>query len=161
MVENAAKMGTFVATKRKVRNPILNVLILFTCFLLAHVIAKKKTFQKTGKKLLFSSALYRCSRSLLKTGSYYQPNILIKKKNCKAQVKGQFIYIIYIHPFSKRFSYRDIDRQIYSFVLLHVHPCAFFTSYCPTCEKTRFNDKFSVRQVLCSNLSIIYRFSQG
>ena len=46
MVENAAKMGTFVATKRKVRNPILNLLILFTCFLLAHVIAQNISFKK-------------------------------------------------------------------------------------------------------------------
>ena len=42
---------------------------------------------------------------------------------------------IYIHPFSKRFSYREIYRQIKTFVFLHVRPCAFFTSYCPTCEK--------------------------
>ena len=27
-------------------------------------------------------------------------------------------------------------------------------SCCPTCEKTWLNDKFSFRQVLCSNLSI-------
>ena len=26
---------------------------------------------------------------------------------------------------------------IYTFVFLHVRPCAFFTRYCPTCEKTR------------------------
>ena len=44
-------------------------------------------------------------------------------------------FYIYIHPFSKRFSYREIYRQIYTFVLLHVRPCAFFTCYCPTCEK--------------------------
>ena len=43
------------------------------------------------------------------------------------------------------------DREIYTFVFLHVCPCAFFTFYCPTCQKTRFNDKFSLRQVLCSS----------
>ena len=47
-----------------------------------------------------------------------------------------------------------------SFVFLHVRPCAFFTSYCPTCEKTRFNDKFSLRQVLCSNLLIKKRMHE-
>ena len=30
---------------------------------------------------------------------------------------------------------RYIDRYIYTFVFLHVRPCAFFTCYCPTCEK--------------------------
>ena len=58
--------------------------------------------------------------------------------------KSIFIYIsiwkpfwkrVYIHPFSKRFSYRDIYK--YTFVFLHMRPCAFFTRYCPTCEKTR------------------------
>ena len=46
-----------------------------------------------------------------------------------------YIYPLYIHPFSKRFSYREIYRQKYTFFLLHVRPCAFFTCYCPTCEK--------------------------
>ena len=41
--------------------------------------------------------------------------------------------------------------MIYSFVLLHVRPCAFFICYCPTWEKTRFNDKFFLRRVLCSS----------
>ena len=41
-----------------------------------------------------------------------------------------------------------------------MRPCAFFTSYCPTCEKTRFNDKFSLRQVLYSNLSIKKRMHE-
>ena len=31
MVENAAQMGTFVVTRRKVGNPILVVLFLITC----------------------------------------------------------------------------------------------------------------------------------
>ena len=54
-----------------------------------------------------------------------------------------YMYVcIYIHPFSKRFSYREIYRYIDTFVFLHVRPCAFFTRYCPTWEKTRFNDKF-------------------
>ena len=53
----------------------------------------------------------------------------------------------------------SIERT-HSFVLLHVRPCAFFTSYCPTCEKTRFNDKFFLRQVLCSNLSIKKRMHE-
>ena len=31
-----------------------------------------------------------------------------------------YIYYIYIHPLSKRFSYREIYRLIYTFVFLHV-----------------------------------------
>ena len=34
-----------------------------------------------------------------------------------------------------------------------MRPCVFFTCYCPSCEKSRFNDKVSLRQVLCSILS--------
>ena len=58
------------------------------------------------------------------------------------------VYIcIYIQPFSKTFSYGEIYRYIYTFVFLHVRPWAFFTCHCPTCEKTRFNDKFFLRRV--------------
>ena len=66
---------------------------------------------------------------------------------------------IYTHPFSKRFSYREryIDT-LYTFVFLHVRPCAFFTRCCPTCEKTRFNDIFFLLRVLCSNLKRTYRW---
>ena len=58
-------------------------------------------------------------------------------------------------PSSKRFLYREryIDIYIYTFVFLHVRPCVFFTCHCSTCEKSRFNDKVSLRQVLCSILS--------
>ena len=31
--------------------------------------------------------------------------------------------------------------------------------YCPTCEKTRFNDKFFLRRVFCSNLKRTCRFA--
>ena len=73
---------------------------------------------------------------------------------------NHFSYIyIYIHPFSKRFLYREIYRQIYTFVFLHVCLCAFFICYCPTCQKTRFNDKFFLRRVLCSNLKKTCRLS--
>ena len=61
----------------------------------------------------------------------------------------EYIYI-YIHPFSKRFSYRD--RYIY-FCFLARKLCAFFTCHCPTCEKSRFKDKVTLRQVLCSSLT--------
>ena len=67
--------------------------------------------------------------------------------------KRVYIYIyIYTRPFSKRFSYREIYRYIDTSVFLHVRPCAFFTRYCPTWQKTRFNDTFFLRRVLCSNL---------
>ena len=37
--------------------------------------------------------------------------------------------------------------------------CAFFTCCCPTCEKTRFSDRFFLRRVLCSNLKRTCRLS--
>ena len=40
-----------------------------------------------------------------------------------------------------------------------MRPCAFFICYCPTCEKTRFNDKFFLLRVLCSNLKRTCRLS--
>ena len=40
-----------------------------------------------------------------------------------------------------------------------MRPCAFFICYCPTCEKPRFNDKFFLRRVLCSNLKRTCRLS--
>ena len=70
----------------------------------------------------------------------------------------QFLINIYIHPLSKRSSYREIYRQIYTFVLLHVRPCAFFICYCPTCEKNRLNDKFFRRRVFSSNLTCRFEF---
>ena len=51
-------------------------------------------------------------------------------------MKSSFYLLIVMHPFSKRFSYRDISRYIY--ILLVSCTCArvhFFTCYCPTCEK--------------------------
>ena len=45
-----------------------------------------------------------------------------------------------------------IYKYIYTFVFLRMRPCASFTRYCPTCEKTRFNDKFFLLRVLCYNL---------
>ena len=49
--------------------------------------------------------------------------------------------------------------HVYSFVFLHVRTCALFICYCPTCEKTRFNDNFFLRRVLCSNLKRTCRLS--
>ena len=57
---------------------------------------------------------------------------------------------IYIHiRFQKGF---HTETDIY-FCFLARKLCAFFTCHCPTCEKSRFKDKFTLRQVLCSNLT--------
>ena len=92
--------------------------------------------------------------------SFFLHNMLLKCLS-KLQVRKKcIIYIyIYIHPFSKRFSYREIYRQINTFVFLHVRPCAFFICYCQSCEKPRFNDNFFLRRVLCSNLKRTFRLS--
>ena len=62
------------------------------------------------------------------------------QENCRQYSSIIFIYIyiyIYIHTrFQKGFHReRYMDRYIYTSVPLHVRPCAFFTCYCPTCEK--------------------------
>ena len=66
---------------------------------------------------------------------------------------GVYIYIyIYIYSrFQKRF---HMERYIDIYILLLSCTCAraFVTCYCPTCEKPRFNDKFFLRRVFCSNL---------
>jgi len=47
-----------------------------------------------------------------------------------------------------------MERYIDIYILLLSCTCAraFVTCYCPTCEKPRFNDKFFLRRVFCSNL---------
>ena len=68
--------------------------------------------------------------------------------------KRVYIYIyIYTPVFKKVFIQRDIYIDIY-FCSLARAPVCIYTCYCPTCEKTWLNDKFSFRQVLCSNLSV-------
>ena len=63
-----------------------------------------------------------------------------------------YIYIYIYTRFQKGFHIeRYIDRYIVLFSCTCAG-CAFFNSYCPTCEKPRFNDKFFLRRVLCSNL---------
>ena len=59
-----------------------------------------------------------------------------------------YIYIYIYTRFQKGF---HID--IY-FCFLTRAPVCIYTCYCPTCEKTRFNNNFCFRQVPCSNLSI-------
>ena len=58
------------------------------------------------------------------------------QENCRQYSSIIFIYIyIYTPVFKKVFIERDIWIDIYTSVPLHVRPCAFFTCYCPTCEK--------------------------
>ena len=64
-----------------------------------------------------------------------------------------YIYIYIYTRFQKGFHIeRYIDRYIFCF--LARAPVCIYTCYCPTCEKTWFNNNFSFRQVLCCNLSI-------
>ena len=62
-----------------------------------------------------------------------------------------YIYIYIYSRFQKRF---HMERYIDIYILLLSCTCAraFVTCYCPTCEKPRFNDKFFLRRVFCSNL---------
>ena len=80
-------------------------------------------------------------------------------RTCKKTKVYIYLYIspyenvcIYIYSrFQKRF---HMERYIDIYILLLSCTCAraFVTCYCPTCEKPRFNDKFFLRRVFCSNL---------
>ena len=72
-------------------------------------------------------------------------NLLDIIRRQKNRLRNIYIYI-YIR-FQKGF-----HTDIY-FCFLARKLCAFFTCHCPTCEKSRFKDKFTLRQVLCSNLT--------
>ena len=64
-----------------------------------------------------------------------------------------YIYIYIYHPFSKRFSYREIYRYIYILCSFARAPVCIFHLLLSNLWKTRFNDKFFRRRVFCSNLT--------
>ena len=78
---------------------------------------------------------------------YHIPKQWKKKINYKKRV-----YVYIYTRFQKGFHMeRYIDRYILLFSC-NVRSCAFLTCHFPTCEKSRFNEKFSLCRVLCLTL---------
>ena len=85
-----------------------------------------------------------CKKTKVYIYLYISPYENVSENGC--------IYI-YTAVFKNVFIWRDtIYRYIYTFVFLHVRPCVFFTCHCPTCEKSRCNENFSLCRVLCFTL---------